>query len=283
MSTKTKKITKDKVLDIPFELKQLGFLDTKKKFQPTNEFVVVENENVIRPCKENYIITSNREIYDGVKEQAEKLGYSVTSFEPLRTNQGLFVFVDAYIKVPTEINHLITSVKIFVVDGNSEDISLSSGLLFTLSSGTEFMYYNKDLKSGTRSTKSFKDRKLTIPTIISNATLLSIKIMDNLIKLMDKTAPDNFVETNYKNSSIGPKILGANAKSESNILDVEESTNMFINKYADKSLSGYIVGFIDGIVTRFNDQNISTYDQLFTPQTSINKKITPLVDKYLIK
>ena len=284
---KSKKLTLKKYLKRDFEKKQLFFKidDDDEVYSPTPEFVVVDkvNNSIVRPCKESYSITHNEEILEGVSDAANELGYSVVDMAPFKTNEGMFVIIDTGIEVPTLVSHLVKNVKVFVIEGNSEDISLSSGVIFTLIDGFEVMYHNAEMKSGTRSSKSFANRKYIIPEIIQRAVDISDDLLHNLKRTLKINANESFVEDHYRTSKDGKPIKGDNGKFESNIIDIHDSTELFINKYSDKSLAGYIIGYMSAITQRFLDEdNINErYTQMFATQSSINKKVIPIFEKYL--
>lgn len=270
-----------------FEKKLLYFQIESGEFKPTSEYVVVDyvDDSIVRPCKESYSITHNEEILNGVNEAAVGLEFKVVDMAPFKTNEGMFVIIDAKIKVPTILKHLVKNAKVFIIEGNSEDVSLSSGIIFTLIDNTEVMYHNTSMKSGTRSSKSFDKRKYIIPEIIKKAIKVSNKILIKLEDCLNKNADESFVEKHYRTTKNGKAIKGDNGKFESNIIDINDSTELFINKYFDKSLAGYIIGYMSAITQRFLDtDNLDErYTQMFATQSSINKKVIPIFEKYLDK
>lgn len=290
MATAVKKEVKNKLpkhLERNFEKKQLFFQVSGKKFQPTPEYVVVDtiDNSIIRPCKESYVVTQNKEILEGVEEASSKLGFNVCGMAPFKTNEAMFVFIDPKIEIPTLINHLVSDLKIFIIEGNSEDVSLSSGIILTLTGGNEVMYHNSDMKSGTRSSKPFANRKYVIPTIIQKSVNASKIILNNLVAALDKTASETFVDDNYRKGKDGKAIKGDNGKFESNIIDVNDFMKLYLTKYSDKSLAGHIIGYMNAVTSRFTDVDNfeERYTQMFITQSSINKKVIPMFDNFLMK
>lgn len=254
---------------------------------PTNEYAVIDNSDnsLIRVCKSSYNLTQHAEIINGMIDVAEKSNINITDIVPFKGNHGVFTFFDTDITIPDELKKLIKSVEVFVIEGNSQDISLSSGICMTLVTDNKILYYNNFGRSGTRSSRAFSYRKSEIPNIITKGNKLAIEILKNLkdglkIKVNDI---NEFIRENYRNNAGGKSVQHDTGRFESYLLDIQQTTHFFINKYDEINLAGLIIGFMDSIVIKNNYEDRNNFTYMYLPQSITYKKNHPIIERYLIK
>ncbi len=121
----------------------------------------------------------------------------------LKNNEGIAVFLNSNIVIPKKIKNLISSVEVGILDGNSQEVSLSAGIQINFCDGSNVLYFPKYCNSGSRSTRSFEEKKSSIEGIFNKALGLAERVIKTFEALAEVPAPnkiEEFIENYYTES-----------------------------------------------------------------------------------
>ncbi len=209
------------------------YLKVNGEYVPTTSYAVLDqNDNLIRNCKKDFVIIQNKDFVKGIEEIAVANNFSVLSYGIFENNNGIYATLELAISIPKNLNKIIQSIECIIIDGNSQQFSLSSGLKINFFDGAYTLLIFEDGRSNKRSTTHFNDRKGIIPTLVRICSEKANDIIKTFGIAFKSNAIDNktFIKENYGDSK------RFSSKMESTIIDIE--TNFYENsiKYGNNLL-----------------------------------------------
>lgn len=250
--TQASDLLKEYDLKSVFEKKEIFYINNDKT-HTTGDYALVDisNERYVRSCTKSYLILQNETFIESILEAIQDKTNKIINIESFKENNGLIVSIDSEIEVPSELTRLIKSIDLIVVDGNTQETSLSGGIRINLRKEGFVFYMPNSCKSNRRNIRDYGERVNETKIVIEKTLRVAERVLSNLIKL-DKVTMDMelFIKQYYNDSKV------KTGKLNSSILDIEK--HIFANSIIHDSLSSSIVG----LLSFFYDKSTRSEDML---------------------
>lgn len=211
------------------------------------QFALFENKSkqFVRTCGKSFNPISSEDFVEGLLEHKNVVG-NIKRLGLFDNAFGFYGILDTKIKPNKALTDYISSYNIIFMDGNSEFVNTSMGIVVTLKDDSEVVFQPKELKTNFRSGVSFADRKQEIPNLYTKA-LGMVSDLDSKLTKMAKTQSitfDKFIKDVYSKGNIeNPKLMANIGRIETHALSSTKSNT---------DLS-YVLGFIKFINDKEND------------------------------